>query len=98
MSAIFTCDECGKDFPADPETMVEEGVSAHHDIVPGEEWKHDGHTPELSPEDREKVKGELGVSDEELDRILSGEMVTIGGICICKPCQDQMLESQESEE
>ncbi len=56
----FTCEECGKQFEADPSSMVETFVTMQHEAEPGEEWKMDGHLPELSEKDRERAKKELG--------------------------------------
>ena len=90
----FTCSNCLKEFDADPDCVLENHIDMAHEAEPGEEWKHEGHKAELSPEDRERAKAEMELTDDELDRLLAGETVVSGGIIVCKPCQDQMHEEQ----
>lgn len=90
----FKCQECGKDFEPDPDTMMECHVSAEWADEDGEEWKGQSEPMEMTPEMREQAKKQLGCDDEQLDRLLSGEEVVCGALCICKECQDRMHEEQ----
>lgn len=91
----FTCSECQKQFDPDPDwVLVEEidaiiepsGCDEDCDCCPAE-----GHA--LSPESREEVKANLGINDDELNEILRGGKVAVGGVIICKECQDQLAEA-----
>ncbi len=91
----FTCSVCGKEFPADPDTMVEVGFSAMQ-LKEGEE----------SPEECEAIGkdelesmgeyqlSELGLTPEIREKLLRGEDVTTGAECMCLECQDKMLEDE----
>lgn len=90
----FKCDNCGKEFDADPDCMMEAETLACTEPEEGEEWKGfqpHPHPIELSPEDREEVKKMYGFNDEQLDRSLRGEPV-LTGCCFCKECQDAMAD------
>lgn len=85
----FTCCECQKQFDPDPDCVLLEQVDAQ--FVP-----EDGSDPEpldafeLTQDEREDAKKQLGINDEQLNQILMGEAATVGGITICKECQDRM--------
>lgn len=72
----FTCDDCGKEFPANPETMVETGIA----VEPGHS---------LEPQDREGVKDEMDLTDAQLDELMTRGFITTGAACICIECQDK---------
>ena len=98
----FTCDWCGKVFPADPRTMVESGFSAGHEAEhdPADNWK--GGTPqfeklsleitEISPDTLESMKREMGLNDDELAELLRTGSVKNGASCVCLECQDSGVE------
>jgi hypothetical protein len=88
----FTCSECRKEFDPDPDCVMVLRADAAMDYGEGTE-PEPCNDCELSLEDREDAKKELGVSDEELDRMLAGEAVDVGGIIICKECQDKLAEA-----
>jgi len=37
---------------------------------------------------------ERGLTPEDRDKLLNGEEITVGGMCICQACQDRMAEEQ----
>lgn len=92
----FTCSECNKDFPADPDCVLESFIGVECEMDPADSWKQQPapRRVELSPEDREAAKAELDLTDAELDRVLAGEPVVNGGVIICKECQDRLCEEQ----
>lgn len=85
----FKCEECGKEIDPDPDCMVELQLDLEHEMEEGEEWKGECSAPELSLEDREKVKSAYQIDDATLDKVLSEGTASIGGVCVCKSCQNQ---------
>lgn len=97
---IMKCDWCGKEFPADARACVETGFDAVYQPEPGEEWKEPetamlppGH--QLTPEQRDRLKAEMGLDDTQLDQLLTtGSIAGLGGI-VCVECQDKALAESE---
>ena len=85
----FTCSECKRQFDPDPDCVLVLQADAAMDFGDGAEPEPCDDC-ELSPEDREDAKAEFGVNDEELDLMLAGNPVDVGGIIICKDCQDKL--------
>jgi hypothetical protein len=88
----FKCQICGKEFPADPDCMVEAGFSPVLESDDDIELEDD---EEIIDEDQLKKMSEyelneIGLSLEDRDKLLNGEDITTGGMCICKECQDKM--------
>jgi len=94
----FTCSECGKQFPADPDAMVE----MHMGVEARPSWEADKLTEsgeaieaidleQATPEDLKAA----GITPEQRDALLKGENVTVGGVCICRECQDRLGEEQK---
>jgi len=97
----FTCEECGKQFDPDPDTMLElhlgpepcpccEGGEAHQEelekaVEDGEAFTAD----QLAAMSEDHLK-EIGLTPEDRDKLLRGETITTGAICICKECQDRL--------
>lgn len=98
----FTCDWCGKVFPADPRAMVESGFSAAYEDEPDAADKWKGEAPERSPatiklEDASpemiaKMKAEMGLNDAEVKELLETGSIENGASCVCLECQDAGLE------
>lgn len=95
---MFTCEICGKQFPPDPDTMVEAGLSPV--LIP------EGSEPpadlEFIPKEdlefaSEETLAEMGLTPEQRDALLRGEEVTTGGMCICAECQDAALKAEGGE-
>jgi hypothetical protein len=90
---MMKCDWCGKEFPADPRACVEAGIDANHEPEAGEEWK--GPEPinldpaQFSPAQRQEIKNKMGISDTQLDELLSTGTVAGLGAIVCLECQDQ---------
>ena len=88
----FTCQICGKDFPADPDTMVESGMSGVctnpdcdcHEDIPEDEILTADQLATMS----DYALSEIGLTPTQRDELLATGEVTTGGMCICKPCQD----------
>ncbi len=99
---MFTCDWCGKEFPADPRTMMESGFSAEFEPEDNaaESWK--GEAPEriparikyedAPPEIITQMKNEMGLNDEQVKELLETGGVTSGASCVCIECQDNAEE------
>lgn len=87
----MTCDWCGKEFPADARACVEGGWHAQWEREEGEEWKNPEPptlTPEnITPEMRETMKREMGLTDKELDTLLTTGHVEGLGAIVCLDCQ-----------
>jgi hypothetical protein len=94
---MFECSECGKKFPATPDSVFESGFSpicevqktadCDCDLIAGSDLK------EMS----EYHLSELGLTENERDRLLSGEpFVGVGAIFICAECHAEIF-SAESE-
>lgn len=85
----FKCEECGKEFDPDPDTMRELHIGS--ELVPEE----DTTISELpSPEELSSMSefhlSELGLTTDDRDKLLRGEDVVVGAICVCKECQDRL--------
>ena len=94
---MMKCDWCGKEFPADARACVEAGIDGYHEAEEGEEWK--GEQPialspeQFSPDQRERMKIEMGLDDAQLDELLrTGNIEGLGAI-VCLECQDAGLEA-----
>ena len=101
----FECSECGKRFEPDPDAMVETGL--------GPQWVKDeapcGLMEEVSREEGGAILAEdlakmdeidlrtFGLTPESRDKLLAGEHVTTGAACICRECQDKMLDETEAQ-
>jgi hypothetical protein len=95
----MTCDWCGKDFPADARACVEAGVHAYYGPEEGEEWKGNepsaAHPDMLSQDQRDFLKAQHGLNDDELHELLTTGNVSGLGAIICVECQDAALENSE---
>lgn len=97
----FTCEECGRRFDPDPDTMLESVLSpvllpedqAAREIEEGLALSAE----DLAKADASELKA-LGLTPEQRDALLRGESVAAGGICICKECQDRLADEQEDAE
>ena len=95
----MTCDWCGKVFPADARACVEAGL--HTETLPeeGEEWKGPSEPLTMDPAmippaQREEMKARMGLTDAELDQLLTtGSVEGLGGI-VCVQCQDEAAAAQ----
>ncbi len=95
---MFTCDWCGKEFPADPRTMVESGFSMFEegDADPADAWKGEPQEKPvqgvsfdaLTPEQRQEMKESMQLDDAELRRLLETGSVENSVSCVCIECQD----------
>lgn len=98
----FTCEECGKVFDPDPDTMLEiQWVEIQWDakIVP--DWeasimedKGQVITRELIEESSDEDLEKIGITPELKKKMLNGETVSAGAMCICIECQDRLAEEQ----
>lgn len=93
----FKCEECGKLFDPDPDSMVECHLSP--ELVSDEEAdKYEaegGITPEQLEAMDETSLREIGLTAEQRKRLLNGEEITTGGMCICVECQDRLAEEHD---
>ena len=90
------CDWCGKLVEAVAEVFCETGFDAVHPPEEGEEWKGEEAVklaPDaIPPEHREQMKTQMGLTDAQLDELLTtGEIRDLGGV-VCLECQDASLE------
>lgn len=92
----FKCDECGKLFDPDPDSMVECHLSP--EVVSHEEAEayeaEGGITPEQLAAMDETALREIGLTADQREKLLNGEDITSGGMCICVECQDRLDEEQ----
>jgi hypothetical protein len=97
---LFTCDECGRKFPAEPAAIVDSGMSAsccERDADPADDSIERISAFELESLTESEL-AELGLTTESRDRLLSGEDVVTGTMCICTDCQDRLLTEQKAAE
>jgi hypothetical protein len=80
----FKCEVCGKNFPADPNTMLE--CSANFRALDPET----GQITELDEETKKEIF-EATKDDPEIGPFLKG------AICICVECQDKLAEQAEGQ-
>ena len=99
----FKCDSCGKEFDADPDTMVEVHMGGScpccdEKISKAEADRLIESGEAISAERLERMTEyelqEIGLTPQERDALLRGEQITTGGACICKECQDRMAGEQ----
>lgn len=92
----FTCQECGKEFDPDPDTMLEEHLGAECVECDSAGLATDGNLitgEELAAMTDGELR-EIGLTPEGRERLFAGEDVVTGGVCICKECQDRMEAEQ----
>jgi DNA-directed RNA polymerase subunit RPC12/RpoP len=90
----FECSQCGKQFDPDPDSMVE--LHWESKQVQVDEVADGLTTEELRSMSTEDLR-EFGLTAELRERMLRGEEVTAGGMCICIECQDRLAEEAEPE-
>lgn len=79
---LFTCELCYKQFPADPETMLEcKAEFIGNDPITGE-------SRPLNQEEQEALSQQMEF-DPEISPFLKG------AICVCHECQDRWEEDSE---
>jgi len=79
---LFTCEICGKSFPADPDTMLE--CSANFRAI-------DSETGEMVDVDDELHKR---IIDEARKDPAIGPFLK-GAICVCAECQDEFASEED---
>jgi hypothetical protein len=94
----FQCQECGKEFDPDPDTMRELSMTGECPCCDGispeetEELLASGEA--FTGEQLEKMSdyelSEIGLSPQDRDNLLAGASVSVGAICLCKDCQDSL--------
>jgi hypothetical protein len=98
---MMKCDWCGKEFPADARACVEAGIDAYHPPEDGEEWKGEEAVAlapdQFSQEQREHMKAEMQITDEQLEELLTTGKIEGLGAIVCLECQDAGLEAAEAE-
>lgn len=104
-TVLMTCDWCGKDFPATPDACVESGICCH---IEGEELCENdflnllvsSHIDprDISDEDRENMKEELELDDDQLDTLLSTGRIDGLASIVCPQCQDESIVEEFGEE
>jgi len=94
---MMKCDWCSKDFPADPRACVESGIALFQEPEDGDEWKGEQpitlHPSQMTDDQKNSLKAETGMSDVELDRLLTTGNIDGLGSIICLQCQEQEEES-----
>lgn len=89
----FRCQECGRTFDPDPDTMLESELGA--EVVSEAEADEMAElgtgilAEDLAEADEDELR-ELGLTPAQRDALLRGESVPFGGLCICKECQDKL--------
>lgn len=97
---MMKCDWCGKEFPADARACIEAGIEAAWVEDDKEPWKGDDPEPgipshvEVGEQDRESMKAAMGLSDTELDELLTTGKIGGLGAIVCLACQDAGLEAE----
>lgn len=81
---LYTCSECGAEFPADPDAILK--LTWHKALIPNEL---------LPVKEIEELK-EIGLSREKVQRLMNGEEVQAETLCICKPCQDKLANESDN--
>lgn len=80
---LFTCEICNKNFPADPDCMLECSADFRvKDVVTGVERP-------LSDEEKQEIAEEMS-DNSEISPFLKG------AICVCQACQEQWEKESES--
>jgi len=79
----FKCEICGKEFDADPDTMLECTVDVN---VLDEET---GEPIDLSPEELTELIADISTDDPEI------AMFSRGAICMCVECQNKWIEDAD---
>ena len=91
----FKCDECGDEFPADPNAMIEWEMKCEY--IPDGEAKEIGFSQaDLEAMNEFDLKS-VGITPEQRRVLLGGKTIKWGG-CICLECQDAMMGEVERED
>lgn len=96
---LFVCSECNSLFPADPDAIVETGLS--RSCGPDDDADEDCEEVSCSAEALQDMSeyelSGLGLTPEIRARLLNGEeFIETGARCICLSCQDRLLREQEA--
>lgn len=89
----FKCEECGKLFEPDPEAMVELTMGGQCECCDGFTEKGESgesYTPEEIAAMNADQLEEIGLTPETREKLLAGEEVTVGAMCLCRCCQDRL--------
>lgn len=100
----FTCEECGKTFEPDPDTMLEIRLGGECPCCTGETTEEeaeqlladgDAITTEQLEAMSEYELAELGLTPEDREKLLAGEEISAGAVCICRECQEKISHEQD---
>lgn len=88
--ALFTCQRCGKEFPPEPDAVVESGFEPACVCCDGVHEDEIHVTVEEMQNATDEQLREWGLTRQQQQALLRGEAVETAAI-LCKECQDQML-------
>jgi len=97
------CEWCGKSFIPTPDEFVESGFAAFDENKDeADSWKGEQPVESIDIEsipvsDRERMKKDMGINDDQLKELLTTGVIENGASIICVECQDKALEEQEGE-
>ncbi len=88
----FTCQVCGAQIEAEPDVIRETFLSPV--LVTEEEHNKalsegDVITPDQLRAMSHQELEEIGLTPNDRDKLLNGETVETGAMCVCKKCQDE---------
>ena len=88
------CEWCGKEFPVEPAAFVESGFSALIEegvAAAWQAWRGDDEPETIPLEEREDLKAQMDLTDDQLNELLSTGTVEAGASIVCTECQDEAL-------
>lgn len=85
----WTCESCGTEIDPHPDCVVEILLDVSHEDEDGNPIEDDGTLHELSEEDKIEAAAEMGVTVEQIEKVLAGGVVEQGAKILCMTCQDE---------
>ena len=89
----FTCQACGREFEPETEAMVEVGFSREL-FRQGDPLPEDMITPEQLAAMSEYELQEIGLTLEDREKLMRGEPVDTGAVCLCEACREEIFEEE----
>ena len=90
MQTILKCAWCGSDTPETEDTMCETFIEAHCGNLNCDCGSESPHDEEFTSE----VADQLEIRNSDVKKLMAGEVLSTGTMCICLKCQDADTEGE----
>jgi hypothetical protein len=90
----FQCQVCGEAFEAESEAMIEVHFTAEEESPEEEESRRGSSGSRLHDELEEQLRL-IDLTEEDQEKLMAGEEVVIGAVCLCRECRELLPNEAE---